>query len=119
MEAKKIQLEKVSFENILEYVQRLDFTDIQILRKFYEADKEFPKDTQPYCLPILYQEMKPKLKIGKEGLRKRLESLVKIGLLEKVRGSNPAIYLPLSEKINIVRAIIKKFFILHEIKHFI
>lgn len=96
-------------------LERLDFTDILILKKFYLTGKEFPNDVQPYCFPILYNEMKinNNLKITKEGLRKRLNNLVKIGLIEKIKGTNPSIYLPVRDKEEIVRELIKKFFVVH------
>ena len=113
--------EKIEIKNELEnafvsmLLERVDFIDIIILKKFYMTGEKFPNDTQPYCFPILYQEMKTNnnLKITKEGLRKRLHSLVKIGLLEKVEKTNPSIYLPKRNKERIVKELIKRFFIVH------
>lgn len=108
-------------EKITEFAEKLDFIDIQILRKFYMTGKEFPNDTQPYCFPLLYKEMKVnnRLKIGVEALRKRLNNLVKLGLLEKVKHSNPTGYRPIKEKVNFVRGIIIKFFILNGLTKFL
>ena len=102
-------------------VDKLDFLDIQILRKFYTTGKEFPLDTQPYCFPILYKEMKEmnRLKIGLEALRKRVENLVKHGLLIKVYNSNPATYIPVKGKEQLVRAVIMKFFLINGISKFL
>jgi len=50
------------------------------------------------------------LKIGNEALRKRLENLVKLNLLEKIKYSNPCNYAPINEKENFVKALIIKFF---------
>lgn len=98
--------------------ERLDFWDVQILRKFYMTGKEFPLDTQPYCFPILYREMKEahRLKIGVEALRKRLSNLVGCGFLERVRRTNPANYEPIRGKEALVRAVIMKFFVVHGLR---
>ncbi|MEM5790571.1 MAG: hypothetical protein QXP77_00760 [Candidatus Aenigmatarchaeota archaeon] len=108
-------------EKINGLAERLDFIDIQILRKFYMTGREFPNDTQPYCFPLLYKEMKVnnKLKIGIEALRKRLNNLVKLGLLEKVKHSNPTGYRPVRGQVEFVRGIIFKFFILNGLTKFL
>lgn len=107
--------------NILGFAERLDFLDIQILRKFYATGKQFPFDTKPFCFPILYKEMKENhhLKICKEALRKRLDNLVKIGFLEKIKNSNPCNYIPVKNKEEIVRAVIMKFFLIHGLTKFL
>ncbi|RLI97731.1 MAG: hypothetical protein DRP00_03600 [Candidatus Aenigmatarchaeota archaeon] len=112
---------KDAIEKVNEFAERLDFLDIQILRKFYMTGREFPNDLQPYCFPILYKEMKAqhKLKIGMEALRKRLNNLVKLGLLEKIKHSNPTNYGPVRGKENFVRAIILKFFIINGLTRFL
>ena len=108
-------------EEVSNIVERLDFLDIQILRKFYATGKEFPLDTQPFCFPILYQEMKQAhhLKIGLEGLRKRLNVLVACGFLEKVKNSNPANYAPIRGKETTIRSVIMRFFIVHVVTKFL
>jgi hypothetical protein len=108
-------------QDILSFVEKLDFLDIQILRKFYMTGKDFPNDTQPYCFPVLFKEMKETqhLKIGLEALRKRLDSLVKHGFLEKVKKSNPTNYTPLKGKEKKVKMIIMKFFVIHGITKFL
>ncbi len=108
-EKQKQQINEISF------LDKLDFLDIQILRKFYMTGEEFPNDTKPYCFPILYLELKvnKQIKIGMEGLRKRLNNLVKLGLLEKVKHSNPTSYLPVRGKEEFVRNLIKRFFAIH------
>ena len=114
--------EKNEFESkVLELVEKLDFIDIQILRKFYMTGRDFPNDTQPYCFPLLYREMKTqhRLKIGMEALRKRLNNLVKLGLLVKIKHSNPTGYGPVRGKENFVRGIIFKFFILNGLTKFL
>jgi hypothetical protein len=97
---------------INQILERIDFLDVLILKKFYATGREFPNDTQPYCLPILYKELKEQnnVKISLEGLRKRLNSLVKIGLLNKIERTNPSIYYPVRDKEEFVRKIIIKFF---------
>ncbi|MEM5794342.1 MAG: hypothetical protein QXS48_01130 [Candidatus Aenigmatarchaeota archaeon] len=108
-------------DEILNFIERLDFVDIQILRKFYMTGKEFPNDTQPYCFPLLYSELKNThhFKIGIEALRKRLNKLVKMNLLIKVKHSNPTSYEPLKGKENFVRAIIIKFFMINGLMKFL
>lgn len=104
-------------ENILTLAERMDFLDVQLLRKFYSTGKSFPNDTQPFCFPVLYIEMKVshKMQIGLEALRKRLDNLVKLGLLEKVSHSNPANYMPVRGKENSIRELIKWFFAINRI----
>jgi hypothetical protein len=110
-----------TLEGVSKLAEKLDFLDIQLLRKFYVTGKSFPSDTQPHCFPLLYKEMKDarQLSIGKEGLRKRLENLKKVGLLGKVKHSNPIIYTPIKEKEEFVRAIIAKFFLIHGLTKFL
>jgi hypothetical protein len=116
-----ISLEKDIDEVIAGLVDRLDFLDVQILRKFYSTGKEFPFDTQPYCFPVLYKEMKEvhRLKIGLEALRKRLDVLVRFGFLEKVSSSNPANYMPVKGKEMLVRNMIMKFFLINGLQQFL
>ncbi len=99
---------------------RLDFLDVQILRKFYVTGKAFPFDTQPYCFPILYREMKVsnRLKICREAFRKRVENLTKHGFLEKITGANPVNYQPVKGKEAVIRAVITKFFLIHGLTKF-
>jgi hypothetical protein len=101
--------------------ERLDFLDVQIMRKFYMTGKAFPFDTQPFCFPILYKEMKDshRIKICQEALRKRLDNLVRSGFLAKIRGSNPVNYEPVNGKELVVRAVIAKFFIIHGLTKFL
>ena len=114
-------MEKINIETIKEkkdeiflnkIVERLDFYDILILKKFYLTEKKFPNDVQAYCFPILYKELQTQnsFKLTQEALRKRLKVLIKLGLLEKIKGTNPSLYLPVREKENFVRNLIKKFF---------
>jgi hypothetical protein len=116
-----ISVERDIDEVIAELVDRLDFLDVQILRKFYSTGKEFPFDTQPYCFPVLYKEMKEvhRLKIGLEALRKRLDNMVRFGFLEKVSNSNPANYMPVKGKEMLVRNMIMKFFLVNGLQQFL
>lgn len=100
---------------------RLDFLDVQVMRKFYMTGRDFPLDTQPFCFPILYKEMKDshRIKICQEALRKRLDNLVKMGFLIKIRGSNPVNYEPVDGKERVVRAVITKFFLIHGLTKFL
>ena len=116
------ELEQIgNLDEIVSLVERVDFLDVQLLRKFYMCGKEFPFDTQPHCFPILYREMKTvqKIKIGSEGLRKRLDGLVVLGLLEKVAGANPVSYSPIIGKVGFVRGVITKFFLINGLMKFL
>jgi len=108
-------------KEITTLAERLDLLDIQLLRKFYMCGKEFPFDTQPFCFPILYHEMKTtqKIKIGLEGLRKRLDALVLLGLLEKIKGSNPISYSPIIDKSLFVRGVVTKFLLTNGLMSFL
>lgn len=110
-----------SVQQALDLAEKLDFLDVQLLRKFYACGREFPNDTLPHCFPLLYKEMKDakQIKIGREALRKRLDNLVKLNLLKKIHHSNPAIYAPLPEKAQFVKALIARFFLIHGLKEFL
>lgn len=115
-------IETKGLENVLvDFVDRLDFLDVQLLRKFYATGKDFPLDTQPHCFPILFKEMKDAhhLQIGPEALRKRLDNLVRVGLLNKIRNSNPTNYIPVIGKEQLIRAMIMKFFLMHGLTKFL
>jgi hypothetical protein len=106
---------------LIEFVERLDFLDVQLLRKFYSTGKEFPLDTQPHCFPILFKEMRDNnhLQIGAEALRKRLDNLVRVNLLGKIQNSNPTNYIPVAGKEQLIRAMIMKFFLIHGLTKFL
>lgn len=108
-------------DNIIVLAERLDFLDIQLLRKFYMTGKEFPYDTQPYCFPILFLEMKVnhKVQVGSEALRKRLDNLTKLGLIEKIGRANPATYSPVKNSEQIIRALITRFFTINGLTKFL
>lgn len=119
-EQKQVIIDK-KLQEIDSIIEKLDFLDIQILRKFYATDREFPFNTQPYCFPILYHEMKTTqhLKIGAEALRKRLNKLVELGFLKKIKYSNPVSYLPVDGKENYIKSIIVRFFLIHGLSNFV
>ncbi len=108
-------------DDTLALAERLDFLDVQILRKFYMTGRGFPNDCQPYCFPILFMEMRVnnKLTVGSEALRKRLDNLVGVGLIEKVSRTNPANYSPVRGSEQLVRAIITRFFMIHGLNNFL
>ncbi len=110
-----------AMDNALSLAERLDFLDVQILRKFYTKEGRSPFDSQPHCFPILYQEMKTchHIKIGAEGLRKRLDNLVKLNLLEKIKHSNPCNYSPVRGKEGFARGVIKNFFLISGLSSFL
>lgn len=96
---------------IFSLAQRLDFINIQILRKFYMTGRPFPDDTQPHCFAVLYMEMKSgsRVKMGPEAFRKRLDKLVSMNLLKKVGRTNPANYFPVKGIEQTVRAVVARF----------
>jgi hypothetical protein len=114
-------LQSIDLDIVVDLAERLDFLDIQILRKFYMTGRQFPQDTQPYCFPILFREMKLNhhLKIGVEALRKRLNNFVSMQLLEKAESSNPANYAPVSGREQFVKAVVTKFFLINGLMKFI
>lgn len=108
-------------KEVLNLIDRLDLIDIIVLKKFYATGRKFPFDTQPYCFPILFKEMKENnnLKIGTEALRKRLDILTETQLLEKVTNSNPTNYFPINGKEGFIRLLITKFFLLSGLTKFL
>lgn len=108
-------------QELMNLIDRLDLIDVIVLKKFYATGRTFPFDTQPYCFPILFKEMKENnnLKIGNEALRKRLDILVETKFLEKVNNSNPTNYFPINGKENFVRLVITKFFVLNGLNKFL
>ena len=115
------EVAKESVDEINFLAEKLDFLDIQILRKFYATGRGFPNDCQPYCFPVLYHEMKTdrQLKIGLEALRKRLDNLVRVGVLEKVKNSNPTGYCPVRGKEGFSKAVIVKFFLVNGLSKYL
>jgi len=111
----ELEMGNNDFGEINFFAEKLDFLDIQLLRKFYSTGKEFPNDCQPYCFPVLFSELKVshQIKIGLEALRKRLDNLVKLDLLVKVKNSNPTNYYPIRGKERFLRAVIMKFFLVN------
>ncbi|MEM5855102.1 MAG: hypothetical protein QW472_02155, partial [Candidatus Aenigmatarchaeota archaeon] len=73
-----------------------DIITIRILQKFY-FNKDFPNDVNSYYIQQLLSELKSEgLEINLETLRKRLENLVKLNLIEKVE-TYPRIYMPVRD----------------------
>lgn len=105
----KVSLNKNVNQKIIQQknlVDLLDLVDLAILKKFYMSGKE-PFDTKPFCLPILYQEMRKNgLKITRRGFEYRLKKLVKYGLLRKIEKTNPSVYEPIVEIKEFVRKVI-------------
>ncbi|MEM5852880.1 MAG: hypothetical protein QXS37_00680 [Candidatus Aenigmatarchaeota archaeon] len=74
-----------------------DVIMIKILQKFYFNGENFPNDVNSYYLQQLFSELRSEgLQINVETLRKRLESLVKLGLIDKVN-TYPRIYAPVRD----------------------
>lgn len=76
------------------FITHFDITTIRILQKFYRNGLSFPGDTSCYYVQQLQSELNREgLKIGIETVRKRLELLVKLKMLDKV-DTYPRIYVP-------------------------
>ena len=110
-----------NFEHAIALAERLDFLDIQILRKFYITGKDYPFDCPPFCFPLFYSEMKTihRLKISSDALRKRVNNLVELGLLIKVKHSYPTNYEPIRDKIMFIKAVVAKFFVINGLTKFL
>jgi len=76
------------------FITHFDITTIRILQKFYKNGMTFPGDTNCYYVQQLHAELNREgLKIELETVRKRLELLVKMKMLDKV-DTYPRIYAP-------------------------
>lgn len=85
------------FDGLNSFILHLDIVMIRILQKFYKSGLSFPSDTNCYYVQQLQSELNREgLKIELETLRKRLDLLVKIRLLEKVE-TYPRIYMPIRD----------------------
>ncbi len=104
---------------VVSLAEKLDFINMQILRKFYATGQGFPNDTQPHVFSMLYMDMKSaqKIPIGLEAFRKRMDALVSMGLLGKVGRSNPASYHPVKGLEQSVRAVIRRFMLNNNLTH--
>lgn len=88
------------------FVLGFDIVTIRILQKFYKNGMSFPNDTTCYYVQQLFTEISREgLKVELETLRKRLDYLVKIQLLDKVN-TYPRIYMPV-KNIEKVQELIK------------
>ena len=97
-------------ENLFTEFGRLDDKDLKILIKFYFAGRVFPFDTQPYCFPVLEEQLRASgFKIGREAIRKRMERLTKKGFLIKVSKCNPKLFYPLEDEslVELIREMIQ------------
>jgi ssDNA-binding replication factor A large subunit len=84
-----------------------DVIMIKILQKFYFNNNSFPNDTSCYYLQQLFSELKTEgFQINLETLRKRLETLVKLNLIEKVE-TYPRIYTPIRDVEKIKKLLVK------------
>ncbi|MEM7826287.1 MAG: hypothetical protein QW451_01485 [Candidatus Aenigmatarchaeota archaeon] len=84
-----------------------DIITLKILHKFYFNDTKFPNDTNCYYLQQLFSELKSEgFTINSETLRKRLETLVKLKLIEKI-DTYPRIYMPVRD-VEKIKNLLKK-----------
>jgi len=87
----------VSKKEISSIFLNFDVIMIKILQKFYFNEKVFPADTTCFYVQQLFSDLRSDgLQINLETLRKRLESLVKLKLIEKV-DTYPRIYVPVRD----------------------
>jgi hypothetical protein len=87
----------VSKKEISSIFLNFDVIMIKILQKFYFNGNSFPADTTCYYVQQLFSELKSDgLQINLETLRKRLENLVKLNLIERV-DTYPRIYVPVRD----------------------
>jgi hypothetical protein len=107
---KKLEKKELTKEDF-SFFANFDIITVRIIQKFYGKTLN-PLDSEINCYTV--QQLwvilnREGLKIGLEGLRKKLEFLVKVGFLEKVR-TYPRIYMPLRdiEKIKRVQKKIEK-----------
>jgi hypothetical protein len=94
VEEEKTKLTKEDFS----FFANFDIVTVRILQKFYTSSLN-PLDNDISCFYVKQlQEMLASegLKINLESLRKKLEFLVKIGFIEKVK-TYPRVYIPLRD----------------------
>jgi len=95
-------------------VDRLDRTDILLLRQFYVTGKAYPNDTTSYVLRLLVNDFQKKYCSGNKvisyhTIRHRLENLKALGLVGKIPQTNPAIYYGIDEIANDIKQLILRF----------
>jgi len=92
-----LQQDVESKKEISSIFLNFDVIMIKILQKFYFNEKVFPADTTCFYVQQLFSDLRSDgLQINLETLRKRLESLVKLKLIEKV-DTYPRIYVPVRD----------------------
>lgn len=102
-----VQEDVESKKEISSIFLNFDVVMIKILQKFYFNDNAFPNDTSCYYIQRLFSELRSDgLEINLETLRKRLESLVKLNLIEKVE-TYPRIYMPVRD-VERIKKLLKK-----------
>jgi hypothetical protein len=105
-----ISVEK-NIKDDFSFFASFDITMIKIIQKFYgDGLDPVSGNLNTFCTQQLYRLLREEgLKISLEGLRKKLDFLVKIGFLEKVK-TYPRIYMPVNsiEKIERIQLTIQK-----------
>lgn len=88
-------------------ITHFDIITVRVLQKFYKTGRRFPGDVNCYYVSQLHSELRREgLRIEVETLRKRLDTLVKLGFLEKVN-TYPRLYMPV-KNIEKIRSLIEK-----------
>ena len=108
-----VQEETESKKEVSSLFLGFDIITIKILQKFYFNENVFPADTTCFYVQQLFSELKSSgLQINLETLRKRLESLVRLNLIDKV-DTYPKIYMPVRdvEKIRNLLVRVKEVFL--------
>jgi hypothetical protein len=102
-----IQQDVISKKEVSSIFLNFDVITIKILQKFYFNGNAFPADTTCYYVQQLFSELRSNgLQIKLETLRKRLESLVGLNLIERVN-TYPRIYMPVRD-VERVRELLEK-----------
>lgn len=92
---------------------RLDRRDVLLLREFYYTGRDVPNDTRSHVLRLLADRLGrsagPLAGLSYAAIRYRLENLVALGLIGRIRRTNPAVYYPHDALAPQVRRVIARF----------
>ncbi len=107
-----ISIEKnIEKQEDISFFASFDLITLKIIQKFYGNDlNPINGDLNSYCIQQLHQALNREgVRLSLEGLRKKINFLVKIGILEKV-DTYPRIYMPLKdiEGIKKIQSILEK-----------
>jgi len=98
--------------DLVDIATRLDRVDVLLLRRFYITGRPGIDSTQPHVLRVLVNTIRRtgcpvEKRLSYSAIRRRLENLACMGVLETVPHSNPKAYLPVEHlAIDIRKAIL-------------